>query len=231
MANASTLERYEGMLVEFTQPLAVTDLFELGLFGQMVLGLNGRQFNTTNGNDLGNGIATQTQNRLACIVLDDGSSASNPNPIPYLSAADTTGTRRMGDTTQKITGVLNYFTTFTNGVTASGLTGQGCSFGTGPALASTCRGASNANEFQRQQAKIVAAIAGLDADVVGLMDIQNTDVATQDLVTALNAKVGAGTYAAVNSGTFGTDAIKVDILYKPARVNRVATWCRPPAQT
>ena len=123
--------------------------------------------------------------------------------------------------------VLNYFTTFTNGVTASGQTGQGCSFGTGPALASTCRGASNLNEFQRQQAKIVAAIAGLDADVVGLMEIQNSDVATQDLVTALNAKVGAGTYAAVNSGTFGTDAIKVDILYKPSRVLRVGNVVLP----
>ena len=265
VANASALERYEGMLVEFTQPLAVTELFELGRFGQMVLALNGRQFNTTNGNST----ATNAQNLLARIVLDDGSSASNPNPIPYLSAADNTGTRRIGDTTQKITGVLshnfgayrvqatvapvftntnvrpttapavggalkvasfnvlNYFTTFTNGVTASGQTGQGCSFGTGPALASTCRGASNLNEFQRQQAKIVAAIAGLDADVVGLMEIQNTDVATQDLVTALNAKVGAGTYAAVNSGTFGTDAIKVDILYKPARVNRVGNVVLP----
>ena len=269
VANASTLERYEGMLVEFAQPLAVTELFELGRFGQMVLALNGRQFNTTNGNDTGNGTATNAQNLLARIVLDDGSSRSNPNPIPYLSAADTTGTRRMGDTTQKITGVLshnfgayrvqataapvfvntnlrqttapavggslkvasfnvlNYFTTFTNGVTASGQTGQGCSFGIGPALASTCRGASNINEFQRQQAKIVAAIAGLDADVVGLMEIQNTDVATQDLVTALNAKVGAGTYAAVNSGTFGTDAIKVDILYKPARVLRVGNVVLP----
>jgi predicted extracellular nuclease len=265
VADASTLERYEGMLVEFSQPLAVTELFELGRFGQMVLSLNGRQFNNTNGN----AAATNAQNLLSRIVLDDGSSMSNPNPIPYLSAADTSGTRRMGDTTPKITGVLshnfgayrvqatvppvftnanvrsatapavggalkvasfnvlNYFTTFTNGVTATGQTGQGCSFGTGPASAGTCRGASNLNEFQRQQAKIVAAIAGLDADVVGLMEIQNTDVATQDLVTALNAKVGAGTYAAVNSGTFGTDAIKVDILYKPARVNRVGNAVLP----
>jgi hypothetical protein len=31
---------------------------------------------------------------------------------------------------------------------------------------------------------------------------------------------GAGVYAAVSSGIFGTD-VKVDILYKPARVNRV----------
>jgi uncharacterized protein len=259
VADGSTLERYEGMLVEFSQALAVTESFELGRFGRMVLALNGRQFHPNNGNV----VVAHAQNLLARIVLDDGSSKQNPNPIPYLSASGVEGTRRMGDTTQKVTGVLshnfggyrvhpttapvfssvnlrqatapvvngslkvasfnvlNYFTTFTNGQTSSGQTGQGCTLGSGSVTASNCRGASNLNEFQRQQAKIVAAIAGLDADVVGLMEIQNSDVATHDLVAALNARVGAGTYAAVNSGTFGTDAIKVDILYKPARVQRV----------
>ncbi|SOD30774.1 hypothetical protein SAMN05518800_6398 [Variovorax sp. YR752] len=265
VANESTLERYEGMLVEIAQPLAVTELFELGRYGQMVLALNGRQFNATNGN----AAATHAQNLLSRIVLDDGSSRQNPNPIPYLSAAGTDGTRRIGDTTQKVTGilshnfaayriqptvapvfaqanprsptapvvsgplkvasfnVLNYFTTFVNGETSSGQTGQGCSFGTGPASAANCRGANNLNEFQRQRAKIVAAIAGLDADVVGLMEIQNSDVATNDLLAALNAKVGPNTYAAVNSGVFGTDAIKVDILYKPAKVQRVGNAVLP----
>lgn len=265
VADESTLERYEGMLVEIAQPLAVTELFELGRFGQMVLSLNGRQFNATNGN----ATATHAQNLLSRIVLDDGSSRSNPSPIPYLSAADTSGTRRMGDTTQKLTGilshnfgayriqptvqptfvqtnarqesapvvggtlkvaslnVLNYFTTFVNGENAAGQTGQGCSFGTGPAAAGNCRGANNRQEFDRQQAKIVAAIAGLDADVIGLMEIQNTDVATDNLLAALNAKVGANTYAAVHSGVFGTDAIKVDILYKPAKVNRVGNPVLP----
>ena len=265
VANEQTLERYEGMLVEIAQPLAVTELFELGRYGQMVLSLNGRQFNPTNGN----AAATHAENLLSRIVLDDGASPQNPNPIPYLSSPGTDGTRRMGDTTQKVTGilshnfgayriqptvapvfaqtnarqptapavsgmlkvasfnVLNYFTTFLNGETASGQTGQGCSFGTGPAAAGNCRGANNLVEFQRQQAKIVAAIAGLDADVVGLMEIQNTDVATNDLLAALNAKVGAGTYAAVHSGVFGTDAIKVDILYKPAKVQRVGNVVLP----
>ena len=231
-ANSSALERYEGMLVEFSQTLAVTELFELGRFGQMALALGGRQFHPNNGNV----VATNAQNLLARIVLDDGSSRQNPNPIPYLSALDATGTRRMGDQVQKVTGVLshnfgtyrvhptaapafanvnlrqasaplvngslkvasfnvlNYFTTFTDGQTASGQTGQGCTLGSASVTASNCRGANNLNEFQRQQAKIVAAIAGLDADVVGLMEIQNTDVATTNLVAALNAKMGAGTY-------------------------------------
>ena len=259
VADARALERYEGMLVEINQPLAVTELFELGRFGSLALGLGGRQFHPNNGNV----VVTNAQNLLSRIILDDGSSAQNPNPTPYFSAAGAAGIRRMGDTTQKVTGVLshgfnayrihptaaplfvnanarqtaapavggtlkvasfnvlNYFTTFTDGTNAAGQTGQGCTLGSNPVRASNCRGADNLIEFQRQQAKIVEAIVGLDADVVGLTEIQNTDLATLELVKALNAKAGAGTYAAVNSGTVGTDAIKVDILYKPAKVDRL----------
>lgn len=116
--------------------------------------------------------------------------------------------------------VLNYFTTFTDGTTASGQIGQGCSLG-GAVSAGNCRGADNAVEFARQRTKIVEAIAALDADVVGLMEIQNNGAtAVQNLVDALNAKLGAGTYSRVvdpASGT-GTDAIKVAMIYRGARL-------------
>lgn len=119
--------------------------------------------------------------------------------------------------------VLNFFTTFTNGNTAGGQTGQGCTLGTGTS-ASNCRGANNITEFERQRSKIVRALAAMDADAVGLMEIQNNgSVAPQNLVDALNATVGAGTYAVVPdpaAGT-GTDAIKVAMIYKPARLARV----------
>ena len=123
--------------------------------------------------------------------------------------------------------VLNYFTTFTNGQTADGQTGQGCTLGTSTS-AGNCRGASNLPEFQRQRDKIVRALAGLDADVVGLMEIQNNgNVAAQNLVDALNAQVRSGPWAVAplpaNSpgiGT-GTDAIRVAVIYKPAKVTLV----------
>lgn len=117
--------------------------------------------------------------------------------------------------------VLNFFTTFTDGNTASGQSGQGCLLGNSTS-ATNCRGASNIAEFNRQRAKIVNALKSVNADVVGLMEIQNNgNVATQNLVDALNAAVGAGTYAAVPvpaAGT-GTDAIRVSMIYKPARVS------------
>jgi len=117
--------------------------------------------------------------------------------------------------------VLNFFTTFTDGTTASGQSGQGCTLG-GATSASNCRGADNLAEFTRQRAKIVEVIAGLNADVVGLMEIQNNgDTAAQNLVGALNTKLGAGTYAVVPiaANATGTDAIRVAMIYKPTHLS------------
>jgi predicted extracellular nuclease len=147
------------------------------------------------------------------------------NPRPALPAA-VGGNVRLASMN-----VLNFFTTFTDGTTASGQTGQGCTLGASTS-AGNCRGANNLTEFNRQRAKIVNALAGLNADAVGLMEIQNNgSVAPQNLVDALNAQVGAGTYAIVPdpaTGT-GTDAIKVAMIYKPARLTRVTASTSDPA--
>lgn len=120
--------------------------------------------------------------------------------------------------------VLNYFTTFTDGSNAAGQTGQVCTQGGSTPSASLCRGAGNATEFGRQRSKIIEAIAALDADAVGLMEIQNNGAtAVQNLVDGLNARLGSGTYAVVPDPATGsgTDAIKVAMIYKPARLSRV----------
>jgi uncharacterized protein len=138
--------------------------------------------------------------------------ASNPRPAQPPSVGGNVKVAAMN--------VLNYFTTFTNGQTADGATGQGCTLD-GAVAAGNCRGATNLDEFQRQQTKIVNALAAIDADVVGLMEIQNNGgVAVGNLAAALNARMGAGTYAAVAdpAGGMGTDAIKIALIYKPARV-------------
>ncbi|MCB9138855.1 MAG: ExeM/NucH family extracellular endonuclease [Caldilineaceae bacterium] len=95
----------------------------------------------------------------------------------------------------------------------------------------TSRGANSVNEFTRQTDKIVAALAELDADVVGLMEIENdfadgSNSAIAGLVDALNAVVGAGTYAYIdpNPGSnIGSDGIAVGMIYKPAVVGLVGT--------
>lgn len=107
--------------------------------------------------------------------------------------------------------VLNYFTTLDEGPAACGADG---SLG--------CRGANSSNELERQTQKIVAAICGLDADVVGLMELENPqlnlvgDAPIDALVAAINQNCGP--YAAVQTGTMGTDAITVGVIYKPETV-------------
>jgi hypothetical protein len=103
--------------------------------------------------------------------------------------------------------VLNYFSTLDNG-------GPIC----GPSGDLDCRGADNAEEFTRQRTKIINAIVAMDADVIGLMEIENnpTDDALRDLVSGLNDVAGAGTYGYIPTGPIGTDAIKVAFIYKPA---------------
>jgi predicted extracellular nuclease len=115
--------------------------------------------------------------------------------------------------------VLNFFTTFGDGTTASGQSGQGCSLGASVAK-SNCRGADNLAEFRRQRAKIVAALLAIDADVFGLMEIQNNgDVAVANLVEALNAAAGGERYALVpRPEQTGSDAIRVAMIYKPSRL-------------
>jgi predicted extracellular nuclease len=95
--------------------------------------------------------------------------------------------------------VLNYFTSIDNGSNGA-------------------RGADSAAEFERQNAKLLAALEDIDADVFGLVEIENNGTAVAELTNRLNARVGAGTYDYVNTGVVGTDQITVAIIYKPGVV-------------
>ncbi len=104
--------------------------------------------------------------------------------------------------------LLNYFVTIDDG---SNSCGPGESLG--------CRGADSAVELERQQAKIVAALSSLNADIVGLVEIENSPAPVlATLVGALNAVDGDGVWDFVDTGAIGGDAIKVGFIYKPATV-------------
>ncbi|MBC7939720.1 MAG: ExeM/NucH family extracellular endonuclease [Chitinophagaceae bacterium] len=263
------LERYEGMLVTLTGSFTVNQNFFQGRYGQLTLAVGGRLETPTNRHRPGTpqAIALADENARRRILLDDGSSVQNPNPIPYLDAS---ALPRAGYTTGALTGVidyglatnnsaglgdykihptiapvfspgnvrtaapepvggnlrvasfnvLNYFTAFTNGTGTS----VGCTLG-GNTSTGNCRGADNAVEFGRQRTKIVEAMVALQADVLGLMEIQNNgNTAAQDLASALNARVGAGTYVTASlPADTGTDAIRVAIIYKAARLSPVGS--------
>lgn len=275
--SADYLERYEGMLVRLPQTMYVTEHFQLGRFGQVLLSSGGRLQQPTNVVDPGApALALQAANNLNKIILDDALQNQNPDPILFgrgglpLSASNTL---RGGDTATNIVGVmtytwagnaasgnayrirpinalngyvnfeptnprpteapdvggslkvtgfnlLNYFNTF-----------SGCTNGVGGAP-TDCRGADNAAEFERQYVKTVAALLKMDADVIGVNEIENDGYgptsAIADLVDRLNAATAPDTYAFIDVdaatgevNALGTDAIKVGLIYKPGSVTPV----------
>ncbi|WP_202679228.1 ExeM/NucH family extracellular endonuclease [Skermanella mucosa] len=109
--------------------------------------------------------------------------------------------------------VLNYFTTLDAG-------GNTTENGFEP------RGANSPAEFERQTDKLVTAILGLDADVLGLVELENDFIegssgnAVEYLVGELNAAAGTTLYDWVRPGQdfVGGDAIAVGMIYKPDEV-------------
>ncbi|NMP03498.1 ExeM/NucH family extracellular endonuclease [Pseudoalteromonas arctica] len=256
LADTTDLEAFEGMLVTLEQPLVVTNNFGLGRYGEVELATE-RLYQGTQvalPGDAAN--AVETENLLKKILLDDGSTVQNLDPTAYptpgLSAENTL---RTGDTVNTVTGalaysfslyrihptvapsfiatnarenapelnaeadlrvasfnVLNYF----NG------DGQGGGF-------PTARGADSEAEFTRQEAKIVSAISAIQADVVGLMEIENDGFgefsAIASLVDALNDADSANNYAFVdfNVDQIGTDAITTALIYRANKVEEVGT--------
>ena len=266
------LEQYEGMLVTFPQTLSVTELFNLDRFGELRLAQGGRLFQFTNSNtpDVSGFAAYQASIAALQIMLDDGLTVQNPDPIRYPNGGlSTANTVRMGDTVTGLTGnirfsrgsggsgdetyrlmptvepvfvaanlrpplpavagslkiaslnVLNYFTTIDESGAVCGPGSVGC------------RGADNAAELARQQQKLVTALQALDADIYGLVELENNydpsfqntpGSAAESLASLLNDAGGTTAcgpnFVAVDPGrSVGDDVIAVGLLYCDATVD------------
>lgn len=251
--NLADLEALESMQVRFDQALTVSDTFNLGTYGELSLSSK-RLYTPTNQFRPGTAeaIALAAQNKLDKIILDDRQNGSNPANIIYPAPGLTMNNPvRLGDTFSHLQGVLDYSFSAWRLLPAStpihtaanprqdkpevkrqdslkvasfnvlnyfNGNGDGTGF-------PTLRGATTALEFERQAEKIITALASLDADIVGLMEIENdgygTSSAIVDLVSRLNNVVGAGVYTFAqvpNTTELGTDDITVGLIYKAASV-------------
>jgi len=116
--------------------------------------------------------------------------------------------------------LLNYFTTIDT--TSSNSTGP-C----GPSGGQDCRGADSVAELNRQRERASIVVCTLNADVYAFMELENTTPSDtiNDILGAVNARCG-GThpYAFVNTGgTLGTDAIRVQQIYRTGVVSPVGS--------
>lgn len=254
----ANLEPYEGMLVSFPQTLTVSDLRNLGRYGELRLAESGRPYAYTNDNppNAAGYAAFLEQFVSGGILVDDGRRAVHPTPIRFLKTGTASDSSiRIGDRVTGLTGNLrysrasgesgietwrlvpsdnpsfsadalrsedptipgrlrvasfnlfNYFTTVDPGRRVCG-----------PLQSGSCRGADSKAELLRQQAKLVAGLRHIDADVVGLVELENnTRESLASLVDALNGD-GEPTYDYVDTGTIGKDSIKVGLIYKPESV-------------
>ena len=266
--STAAAERYEGMRVQFSAPLTVTDNYSLKQRGELTVSVAGLTYQPTQFIDPNDQPATgihssgtgnlaaitayQAANDNKSLVLDDGSSASNPVPTPYLDAR--ARTVRVGSTLAQLSGILGYgygrwrvqplagaeapalvVTRPLAPPTFGPLDLKLASFNVlnyfnGDGLGGgfpTARGAKTPADFARQRRKILLALRQMNADIVGLTEIENDGTssasALQDLVEGLNKLMGAGTYIYVNDGNSerqfnNTNAIRCAILYKPAVV-------------
>lgn len=256
LTRRSELENFENMMVRFEQKLYVTDHFNLSRFGELRLSSDGvRPIPTqlidpndadpagTSASGAGNVNAVRVQeevNNNNYITLDDGSTVSNPRPVPYLDPS--TGTLTAGSSIENLQGVLSYsfdeyrihpvdevlfdykereerlqFTPeapLTIGICAFNVLNYFTSLGEW--------GAQSESELERQTNKIVNALTAINADVFGLMEIENNgDEAYSNLLQALNEALGEQVYMALNNETPGNFRTKNVIFYNSNTVEPV----------
>lgn len=248
-------ETIEGMSVTFNDSLKVSDTYNLARYGQLTLS-NGRLILPTNIYNAGSEQAVDLadKNSRNRITLDDMNNAQNPDNVPFPAPGlSHVNTLRLGDSVSGLSGVIDYsfnqfrvlptttplFTASNARTSQPDLNESGslkvASFnvlnyfngdGAGQGFP-TARGADTLEEFTRQSSKIVSALKEINADIVGLMELENdgfdSSSAIADLVSQLNAQVGEGTYAyvSIDQAGVGSDAIAVGMIYKPATVSLV----------
>ena len=244
VATISEFEQYEGMRVTLTQSLVISEYYNYDRYNEIVLAkpVDGqdRPYQPTAIFEPGSAAsaALADLNARSKITLDDGRTSQNSDPTrhPNGDVFDLTNRFRGGDHVQGATGIIDnshgiyrIHPTSAASYTAANPREAAPDVGGDLKIASFnvlnyfttfgSRGADNAEEFARQRSKIISAITEIDADVVGLIEIENnSDVALRDLVSGLNDATGDGTYAPVETGTIGTDEITVAFIYKPATV-------------
>ncbi|WP_053074348.1 MULTISPECIES: ExeM/NucH family extracellular endonuclease [unclassified Chromobacterium] len=253
LQSSAQLEALAGMAVRLEGPVYVAANYDYGRYGELTLSSQPRLWTATQRFLPGSAEAKALSeaNQLDKLTLDDGLQIQNANAwLPAPGGLSASQTLRSGDRLDGVTGVVSYafgkyrlqplaapravasnprpgapkrlpesvrFASF-NVLNFFNGDGQGKGF-------PTPRGAKTQQDFERQRAKIVAAIRQLDADVVGLMEIENDGFdrysAIQDLVNALNqGQPQPKQYRFANPGLpqVGSDAITTGLIYRPATV-------------
>ena len=239
------LEALEGMRVT-PRDLVITDVSNLARFGEVEVTSDERLIQSTECNQPDAAAFAAYRDSIAAdrILIDDGRGGSNNLPILFAGTdtLEVTDQIRAGQTISGLTGVLGYGfdryriqPTQTEELVLSGneRPTEAPEVGGEIRVVSAnvlnyfttlgSRGADTQAEFIRQEDKIVAALCALDADIIGLIEIENNDnEALARLVEALSVRCGVP-YAYVESPNPGDDQIMVALVYRTDRIAESGT--------
>ncbi|KRG45139.1 hypothetical protein ARC78_02835 [Stenotrophomonas pictorum JCM 9942] len=241
-------EALEGMQVRITAPLTLAGQDGLQRFGKLTAAFGGRLWQPSEVAAAGSpeqaaAIADNARRRLR---LDDASSQRDPGTVAYLPQAPLLRTgmqlrevqgivdqRFDGDYRLQLTAPLTLdevrrppqAPTVPGGVRIAAFNLENYFNGDGKGGGyPTLRGAKTAEQQVAQQAKLVATIRGLGADVAALMELENDGYgpgsAIDQLVRALNQGHGRdGDWTFVDAGRGpGDNPIRVGIIYRSTKV-------------
>ena len=228
-ADRDDWHRLEGVKIGIDDPLTVTGTFQLARFGTLDLAIGGRLFRPTQFADTSG--ADHDARRL---LLDDASYARQPRPVPYL---DGEGTRRVGSVVPHLTGILTHAfgdwrvhpvapdelafaaanprpeppSRASGTVRIAGFNVENYFLTLGE------RGAADESALAQQRSQLGAVVAGLQPDVLGLVEVENDPRAVDDLVGRLGKAAGRGSgfrHFGIN-GPVGNDAIRTVLAWDP----------------
>ncbi|MEA1903318.1 MAG: ExeM/NucH family extracellular endonuclease [Actinomycetota bacterium] len=237
----SSPEQYEGMFLEYKGTNFVTDTFEMYRRGQIWIASDDVVEQPTNefpgGSDAMHAMALDGIAQSVMLI----SAVTDRGAFPQLPFVHENGTLRIGDRVINPNGAIKYafgnYKMVNNPDPVFDETNPrpGSPTVHGDLVVASFnvlnywttlggRGADTAEQFAIQQEKVVAAIRGMGADIVGLQEMENdhpADAPIIDLIDALNEAEGEEVWARVEGFEQNIYPIVNEIIYRNDRVDPV----------
>ncbi|SFR66128.1 hypothetical protein SAMN05216203_2316 [Marinobacter daqiaonensis] len=239
------LEHLEGMVVALSEPLEVTDTWNLGKYGELALAPR-HQFIPTQLERPGPGIATlYQQQELERLLVDDGHRKRAPRPVPYPPGGlSPDNPLRIGDRVHNLVGVMDFrfgdwrlqplgtpeFETANPRqsaperhpdanlrVASLNLGNLFNGDGSGGGFPSS-RGAASSSQFRAQLGRIATQIKAIAPDILAVAELENDGYGADSTLVDLATALGPEWAFVETAARPGNDEIRNALLYRSDRV-------------
>lgn len=237
-------EHLENMRVRFSQPLTIIDHYNLARYGELTLASSDQVTPTEYLPPGAKAAARSQRNQLHRVLLDDGKSQRQPNPVPWLNNLAGDAPLRAGDRVTRLEGVLDFrFSQWRlqpsvmprfqrnnprpdappaparNHVRVMALNLQNFFNGNGRGNGfPTPRGAESLQQLEVQASRLRSAILQAKPDILAVSELENDGYGPDSAITQLAEALGEPWAFIRTPGQDGSDAIRTALLYRTDRV-------------